>query len=271
MRPRLLHVAPALSILLAAPPARALDPFEIQVYDGTANAPRVFGVELHLNRVATGQADATPPELPLRGQTHLTLEPSFGLFPWWEIGAYLQTAVRADGHFDYAGFKLRSKFVTPPTFHPHFRLGLNVEGSLLPRAYERDRWGAELRPIAAWEGNHWLLAVNPIVGVGLAGKSWTDGPTFEPAAKISRGFFEVFALGAEYYGSIGPIASPAPLAGQRHQIFGVIDIDAFHDLELELGIGGGLTPASAGLVGKMIAGYSFDLNKASARPPAAGR
>jgi hypothetical protein len=247
-----------------ARPARALDPFEIQVYDGTANAPHVFGLELHLNHVATGDATAPPPETPLRGQTHATLEPSFGLFPWWEIGCYLQSALRADGHVDYAGAKLRSKFVVPPSFNPHLRLGINLEVSLLPEAYDRDRWGAEIRPIIGWEADHWLVVVNPIVDLSLAGPDAHAGPTFEPAAKLARTFVEVFALGVEYYGAIGPLASPLPLAAQTHQLFGVVDLEAFHDVEVEIGLGGGVTPASAGLVGKVILGYSFDFRKRDA-------
>jgi len=255
----------ALAVLLLARSARAVDPFEIQVYDGTADTPGVFGLELHLNRVATGHADADPPELPLRGQTHVTLEPSYGVLPWWEVGAYFQTALRADGRFTYAGVKLRSKFVTPPSFDPHFRLGINLEVSLLPEAYDRSRYGSEIRPIAAWQDEHWLFVVNPIVDLGLAGPGLHEGPVFEPAAKIARSFAEVFAVGAEYYGSLGPIASPLPLAAQTHAIFGVVDIEAFHDLELELGLGGEFTAASAGLTGKIIVGYSFDLRKAASR------
>jgi hypothetical protein len=257
-------LALAVAVVGSARPARAVDPFEIQVYDGTANAPGVFGLELHLNHVATGYGTATPPELPLRGQTHATLEPSFGVAPWCELGFYLQSALRADGHFDYAGAKLRSKFVTPPSFHQHLRLGVNVELSLLPEAYDRDRWGAELRPIAAWEADHWLAVLNPIVDLRLAGSDARAGPTFEPAAKLARSFAEVLGLGVEYYAAIGPIASPSPLAAQTHQLFGVVDLEAFRDVEVELGLGGGVTPASAGLVGKVIVGYSFDLRKKDA-------
>jgi len=75
----------------------------------------------------------------------------------------LQTSLRSDGDAEYAGFKLRSQFVTPPSFHEHWRLGLNVEVSLLPETYDRDRWGSELRPIIAWENADWLFALNPIV------------------------------------------------------------------------------------------------------------
>ena len=77
-------------VMAVAPLARAGDPFEIQVYDGTANPPGVPGLELHLNDWATGHRDATAPEAPLHGQAHATLEPSFGVTRSWELGAYLQ-------------------------------------------------------------------------------------------------------------------------------------------------------------------------------------
>ena len=257
-----------LAIVGVASPARAVDPFEIQVYDGTANAPHIFGLELHLNHVATGYTTGVAPELPLHGQTHFTLEPSFGVFSWWEVGGYFLTALRPDGHFDYAGVKLRSKFVSPPGFHRYFRLGLNLEVSYLPQTYDRDQWGAEIRPIIAFEADHWLAVVNPIVDLSLAGPDAHLGPLFEPAAKLARSIVEVFALGVEYYGDIGPIASPVPFAAQTHQFFGVVDLEAFHNLELEVGLGSGVTAASAGLVGKVIVGYSFDFKK---KDPAAAR
>ncbi len=248
--------------------AHALDPFEIQVYDGTANPPGAVGIELHLNHVATGHAQGNAPELPLLGQSHATLEPSYGIFPWWEVGGYFQTALRADDHVDYAGAKLRSKFVAPPSFNPHLRLGINFEVSLLPEAYDRDRWGAEIRPIVGWADERWLFVVNPIVDLSLAGPDAPAGPTFEPAVKIARSFAETFSFGVEYYGSIGAIASPSPLAAQDHVFFGALDIEAFHNVEINLGLGGGVTPASAGLVGKVILGYTFELRK-TAPPPAA--
>src|SRR5262249_47198994 len=138
---RALRSRVSISISLAVAtslPARAwaVDPFEIQVYDGTANDPLQAGLEVHLNTVASGIASAPPPLLPADRQTHLTFEPSFGMTPWWEIGGYLQTTLRGDGHFDYAGSKVRSKLVTPPGWHEHVRLGVNFEISMLPSAYD---------------------------------------------------------------------------------------------------------------------------------------
>src|ERR1700734_3499182 len=83
-------------LCLVPRPARAVDPFEIQVYDGTANAPGVPGLELHVNTVPIGLTTAPSPEYPQNHQTHFTFEPSLGLFPWWELGGYFEMALRGD-------------------------------------------------------------------------------------------------------------------------------------------------------------------------------
>ena len=239
--------------------AHAIDPFEIQVYDGTANEQGEAGLEVHLNRVADGDRLGTPPELPSHHQTHMTFEPSFGLTRTWELGGYFQTALRADGTLDYAGVKLRSKHVMPPDWHPHLRLGVNFELSLIPETYEADRWGVEVRPIVAWDTPEWLLAVNPIVGAPLAGEGFRQGPTFEPAAKVARRIVGQLAVGFEYFADFGPLASPVAWREQRHYLYEVIDLLAVDRFELNAGVGEGLTPASNGVVFKIILGYGWDV------------
>jgi hypothetical protein len=245
--------------LFVARRAFASDPFEIQVYDGTANAAGVPGIELHMNHWATGnRTAAAPPEAPLHGQFHATLEPSIGLTSFWELGAYFQGAVRTDdGVVDWAGVKLRSKFVTPPSWDAHWRLGVNFEVSYLPATYDHDRWGSEVRPIVAWHDESWLFALNPIFDQGLAGSDASLGPTFEPAAKVARTVGPV-AVGVEYYASLGPLSAILPWREQEQQIFEVVDLLSVDHLELNVGVGEGLTEASAGIVFKAIVGYEFD-------------
>jgi hypothetical protein len=244
--------------VLVARLARAGDPFEIQVYDGTANKPGVPGIELHVNDWATGNRDAIPPEAPLHGQFHATLEPSFGVFPFWEIGGYLQGAVRTDdGLVEWAGAKLRSKFVTPPSFDPHWRLGMNFEVSYLPPQYDHDRWGSEIRPIAAWHDDRWLFVFNPILDQPLAGADASQGPSFQPALKAARTVGPI-ALGFEYYATLGPLSAIVPWREQQQQVFEVVDLVSVEHLELNLGVGEGLTETSAGIVVKAIVGWEFD-------------
>lgn len=258
--PRALLVPPLVAaiVLAAAGSARAGDPFEIQVYDGTANAPGVPGLELHLNDWATGNRDATPPEAPLHGQFHATLEPSLGVLPWWEIGGYLQSAVRTDtGVVDWAGVKLRSKFVTPPDFDPHWRFGVNLEVSYLPPTYDHDKWGSEIRPIVAWFDPHWLFVINPILDQPLAGSDASQGPSFQPALKAARTVGPV-ALGIEYYATLGPVTAILPWSQQQQQIFECVDLVSVARLELNACVGEGLTQSSEGVVLKTILGYSFE-------------
>lgn len=244
------------AIFLHARAARAVDPFEIQVYDGTANAPGVPGLELHVNSTLQGKDSAEAPELPPRHQTHFTLEPSLGVRPWWELGGYFQTALLGDGSFRYAGVKLRSKFVTEPGFHPNLRLGLNLEISRVPSAFERDRWGGELRPIVAWESQRWLLVANPIVELSFAGSS--SSPSFAPAVMAKLKCFDRLAFGLEYYADLGPITRHTPFTEQEHYLFEALDLIGVRDFELNLGLGEGLTQSSNELIAKAILGYSWE-------------
>ena len=251
--------AAALCVFLFPPlgPARsawAADAFEIQVYDGTANAPGVMGLELHANDALDGPRTGPPPELPPYHLLHLTLEPSLGLTAFWEVGAYLQTAVRPAGGFDFAGAKLRSKLVTPPGWRAHLRLGANVEVGALRARYEAQRWGAELRPIVAWENERWLFAVNPIVGFSLTG----GGPTFEPAAMALIKLPPIVSLGLEYYADLGEIFPTSSRGPREETLFEVVNLLAIRNVEVNAGVGEGLEGGGRRLVAKVILGYAFD-------------
>jgi hypothetical protein len=244
----------ALVVTTLARRASAVDAFEIQVYDGTANRPGEPGLELHVNHVLSRARTAASDDLLATHLTTFALEPSLGVFDFWELGAYLQTALRADGEFDYAGVKLRSKFVTPPGWNDHLRLGANFELSVIPRSYEPDRYGGELRPIAAWEDEHWLLAVNPILSFSFAGEASRQGPAFEPCLMAKRKL-GVLALGAEYYAGLGPITSPLPWPREDEYVYETIDWISWSRVEMDFGIGEGLSSASNRLVAKLTVGY----------------
>jgi hypothetical protein len=246
--------------VVASRDARA-DPWEIQVYDGTANAPRVMGLEVHMNHVASGVTKDDGPERAPDGRSHLTLEPSLGVTPWWELGMYFQAAKRKTGELDYAGIKIRSKFVTPPGWHEHLRLGINLELSSLPIAYDKDHLGSELRPIIAWENELFLFAANPNVNTALANQGAKEGPQFEPSATVGYKWQKRLGLGVEYYAAFGPFANLAPLRQQEHYVYEVFHVLSEENLELSAGVGEGLTEASNRLVFKIIVGYAFDFRE----------
>jgi hypothetical protein len=249
-----------LLVLAGSGSALALDAFEIQVYDGTANSPGGIGLELHVNDVVRGAPTSPPPELPPNHQGHFTLEPSYGVMPFWELGGYLQSVLLPDGTLAFAGAKARSKFVTPPAWSATSRLGFNIEVSDVPSRFEAGRWGLELRPIAAKAFEHFSVAVNPIVGVSLTG-----GPTtFEPAAQALVVLPGVVSLGLEYYGDLGAVTGFAALREQKHYLFEVANVLRLPRVEVNVGVGEGLTAASNAFVAKLILGYTLERAPAAA-------
>jgi hypothetical protein len=247
-------VVVAAALALATRAALAVDAFEIQVYDGTANPAGEPGLELHVNDVVRGLTTAPAPELAPNHQAHFTLEPSYGVTTHWEVGGYLQSALRADGGFDFAGAKLRSKLVTTRTWSSRARLGVNVEVSGLPRRYEADGWSLEIRPIVACDLGPLRLAANPIVDVSLTG----GGASFEPAAQALYEVPGVVSVGLEYYAGLGGIVHLPVLREQEHYLYEVANLLRVPRFELSVGVGEGLTPASNAFEAKLILGYVLE-------------
>src|SRR6267378_3574286 len=228
-------------VLLCAGAARAQDPFEIQVYDTSTAPPLTPGLEVHLNSFLHGSKQTSPAgELPTNHVVHATLEPHLGLTDWLEAGAYLQSALRPDGTYDYAGTKLRMKArLLEPAFGWLY-LALNGELSWIPPEYEAARRGGELRPILEAHSGRLGLWLNPIVSFELNGGFH---PELEPCAKAAWSVSEALSLGVEYYSVLGPIEGLLPLSEQVHRAFGVVDL-ATKWLDLNFGIGGGSGPDS---------------------------
>jgi hypothetical protein len=66
------------------------------------------------------------------------------------------------------------------------------------------------------------------------------------------------ALGFEYYATLGPLTAILPWKEEQQQVFEVVDLVSVDRLEVNFGVGEGLTESSAGLVVKAIFGYEFD-------------
>jgi hypothetical protein len=234
--------------------ARAVDPFEIQVYEADIDPVGAFGLELHSNYVASGQSASSSPELSVHHVLHETLEPSVGVTSFLELGGYLQTALQPGGPYEFAGVKLRAKFRFPEVMP--FRFAVNFELSWLPTKYSAPRWGSEVRPIIEWRDGIFGVRFNPIVSFDWTG-SEAAVPHLEPALATTVDVGGVIALGLEYYADFGPIDAIPKWADQLHFIFETIDVIAFEDFELHAGIGEGLTGASSGVTVKTILGHTF--------------
>jgi hypothetical protein len=254
--------------LLAPARARALDRFEIQVYTADVDEPGRFGLEAHLNFTPSGVRDpAYPGEVAPHRNGRLTLEPSYGVAEWLELGAYLQLLVAPGGDYRYGGNKLRAKLVLPDELRralgiPLF-LGLNAEIGKVPKAIEQEGWANEFRPIIGWTDGRFLAVVNPIFGYTLTGPDRFE-PDFEPCGKLAWNTQRGFSVGVEYYAGLGLVSEGlAPRSAQEHLVFAIFDLAPPKGVErgtweLDLGVGAGLTSATAQrAVLKAIVGRSF--------------
>jgi len=262
MRHRVLLIVAVLIAtgLSAASSAHAADRFEIQVYDASADKRGEAGVELHLNSFANGSTTADPPELPLAHQSHATLEPSYGVTDFWEIGGYLQSAMLENGTYRYGGVKLRSKFVTTEGFSKTLRLGVNLELSNVPSVFEKNVWGGEIRPMIALETRRFLFAFNPIIELDLAHTPASQVAQLSPAALGLVKLADAIGVGLEYYGSLGPLTSPRLSIHDEHLLFEALHIFTDHDIELSFGVGEAISDTQNQLIFKTIVGYTFDVS-----------
>ncbi len=256
--------------LLAAAPARALDRFEIQVYEADVNEPGQLGLEAHLNFTARGTR--TPEyvgQVPPQHVGRLTLEPAIGVTEWLELGAYLQFMWAPGGDGRFGGAKARAKLVVPESLGLPVFLGLNIEVGRVPYAVEEQRWANEFRPIIGFKGGRWLVVVNPIFGYALSGPD-RFRPDLEPCGKVAFDTRLGFSVGAEYYASLGLVNDLAPLRDEEHLVFAVVDLvpraptpasgsPAWASTwEVNVGLGAALTDAPGPhVIAKAILGRGF--------------
>lgn len=260
--------------MVVAAPRTAFAADEIQVYNAEIAEVGQWTFQQHFNYILQGR---TRPEFPgglipnhsLNG----TPELAYGVTEWWELGFYAPFAVDSRGQFLSDGFKLRTLFVTPHADKRSFFYGMNLEFSYTTPKFSQSRFGIEVRPILGVRNSDWELIVNPIVDMGLGDKGQAD---FAPVARLARKLGEDFFIGLEHYSELGEIGHFLPLREQQHTLFGVTDFK-LGKLDINLGVGCGLTPGSDRLVAKTIIGYAFPVpgknegagERMPSRPPTA--
>jgi hypothetical protein len=244
-----------LFLLCSIHSASALDAFEIQVYDAEIDKPNEAALEVHLNNVLEGNSESDYPGGSASNHlTHMTLEPSIGMTPFWEIGGYLQFGMFPDGHTDFAGVKFRNKFILPQDKSSPWQFGSNFEVSYIPHLFEESLFGGEIRPILGYTIESWTLLLNPILSFAFSTPSQT--PVFEPALKLLWNTHHGFAIGPEYYASVGPLDMIPSIQNQEHLLFLALDL-LNADWEWNVGFGRGLTDSANSWTVKTIIGHSL--------------
>jgi hypothetical protein len=226
--------------------ARAELPDEIQVYTDDINAPGEFGLELHLNTTPRGNTTpGYPGEVVNNRGLRLTPEFSYGLSRDWEAGLYLPLVRASDGKWYAAGIKLRLKWMPlqPDKDKGGWFAGVNGELSQLSKGFSESQRSLEIRTIAGWRNEDWLLAVNPIFAWGLSPGFRNGTPDFTLSLKGSRKVAANLDAGLEYYSGLGPLNRFLPSGQQDNKVFLAFDWDG-KPFGFNFGIGRGLNSAT---------------------------
>lgn len=251
------RLAAAALVLLAAAPARAQDPFEIQVYE-YATVPRgKWNLETHLNYTARGVKIFEGTVAPTEHQSHLTLELTRGISDYFELAGYLVLAKRAGQSPDFAGWRVRPRVRLPERWKLPVLLSLSAEVAFPRDAYEAADATLEIRPIIERQFGRVAVDLNPVLGRSIKGPGSHEGWDFEPGARIGVGVDPKLELSVEYYGAFGPVGDFLPAAEQVHQFFGGGDLQLGENLVLNFGLGVGATSAGNRTVLKARLGWLF--------------
>lgn len=236
--------------------AFAQDNYEIQVYGSETVEDGATMVELHSNFTPRGQTFSDGVR-PTEDADHETLEITHGFNPWFEVGFYVFTNIHSGYGWQWVGNHIRPRVRIPDSWNWPVGLSLSTEIGYQRPEYSADTWTLELRPIIDKDFELAYLSFNPTFGLSLKGENQNKGFDFEPNLKIAFHTSKFMDIGAEYYGTTGPVLHPDDPEAQSHAIFAAIDLNIFPEWEFNFGPGWGLTHSTDGLVIKMIVGRRF--------------
>jgi hypothetical protein len=236
--------------------AQAIDFYEIQIYDTDTAPVGHLTLELHSNTVTTATGEQAKSEMDVY-QVHETVEATFGVLRWLEIGQYLCTAkFPADG-YQYAGSRSKIHFGIPQTFDWPVQFGGNIELDYMRRQAEANPLNLELRPIIGASYRDFRFVANLALEKPFSGPQTHDGFQFDPSGEVVYNLNRWVSPAVEYYGDMGPIQPLSSLENQQHFIVPALNFYFLPQLELNLGVGVGLTNVSDGVFIKSIVGWTF--------------
>ena len=254
-------VAAAVVVACTIPTIARAQTDEIQVYTAAIADQGVFNLTLHNNFTPSG---VTTPSFPGAVVADKSLngvpEWAYGVAPWFEAGLYMPLYSRdKDMGWGLNGFKLRSLFVRPHADDHLVAYGVNFEFSINAKRWDAKRFSSEIRPIIGLHLKPWDIIFNPILDTEYDGVKNLD---FAPSLRLAYNFNDRWAAAVEEYDDFGPIHQFVPGAEQFHQIYGVVDHTG-KSLDVEAGIGAGLTNATDKMTLKLILSHDFNKGKNS--------
>ncbi|MEZ5317945.1 MAG: hypothetical protein R2752_11140 [Vicinamibacterales bacterium] len=229
---------------------------EIQVYDGGLAPRGVFNLTWHNNVTPKGvSTPAFPGAVVADKSWNGVPEWAYGVTDWFEAGLYLPLYSRDHAMgFALDGFKLRTLFARPDNDHHRFVYGANFEFSYNAKRWDTTRFTSEIRPIVGWHFDHVDLIVNPILDTAYDGLKNLE---FAPSVRLAYNVSDAWAVAVEEYADYGPLRHFLPATEQSHQVYGVVD-HAAKGLDIEAGIGVGLTDGSDRVTLKLLLSHDFN-------------
>jgi len=247
----------AAGVLTAAVGSPALGASEeIQVYMDDLTKPGRFGMDVHNNYTISGAREPDfPGATPSQHVYRFTPELYLGLTPTLELGLYLLTSAAPDVGTHYEGQKLRLKYIAPHDEQHGSFWGANLEIGYTSRRVAEVPWNTELKGIYGFRTGKWTVAVNANLDWSLHGSPSTP-VELELTTKVAYRMPGNYQLGFESYNGMGRLSSPGRLGEQNQVLYAVVDAD-LGKLDLNAGIGRGLTAASDRWVAKFIIGIQY--------------
>jgi hypothetical protein len=226
---------------------------EIQVYNAGIAEVGQFTIQQHLNYIPLGVKEPPfPGGIISNHSLNGTPEFAYGITDWWEVGLYLPFSIK-DQTFYSDAFKVRTLFVSPHAEQRNFFYGVNFEFANETPPFAQTRFAMEIRPIIGIRNAEYEFIINPIIDTSFGRFGETD---FAPAMRLARKFGPDLYAGFEYYADFGKIGDFKAVEEQQHTLFAVTDFK-LGVLDVNFGVGYGLTPASDRWVVKTILGYAF--------------
>jgi hypothetical protein len=244
------------AMLAAARPAFAIDFYEIQIYDTDTAPDGHLVLELHSNTTSTATGQLAKSQMDVH-QIHETLEATYGVLHWLEVGQYFATAKLSNGNYEYSGSRTKVHFGIPQTFEWPVQFGGNIELDYMRRAAEENPFTLELRPIVGASYKSFRLVADFPFIEPFSGPQAHRGFQFDPSGELRYALNHWVSPALEYYGDMGPIQPLQKLQEQQHFIVPTLNFYFIPRLELNLGVGLGLTRASNGVFLKSIVGWTF--------------
>ncbi|HVB58833.1 MAG TPA: hypothetical protein VNE63_20705 [Candidatus Acidoferrales bacterium] len=232
---------------------------EIQVYDAEIEPQGVFNLMVHTNFTPVGRKEPVfPGAIIANDSVNGAAEWAYGVTDWFEQGLYLPVfSLHSEGQgATINGFKIRELFVRPHAHEHMFFYGVNFEFSINRDYWESRTITSEIRPIIGAHLGRWDLIYNPIMDTDYAGG--LGGLQYNPAGRAAYNVNDKWAVAFEEYDGFGTFSQTAPLHDQFHEVWAVMDHNSNKFINVEAGVGVGLTAGSDRLTLKLM--LSRDLN-----------